>query len=416
MSAAAPAPATGHGHLEPDRDELERFVAALFRYAEDGGFVSIRAFLHEQDKPPAYIRPVRVNGAGLAPIVFEATAAARNAAVGRWVLAPPVATFADPKAATEAVIANGLAISIDLDSGSPREALRRLEGLLGPATVVVASGGEIADPETGEVHPKLHGHWRLSEPTRTPEEHAALKQARRLACLLAGADPTMAPPCHPVRWLGSWHLKDQGRPRLARIVALNDAAEIHLGEALELLEVAAEAAGTAQAPGSPGPRPTFGARPARELQAPIAIVRSALEALPNADEHWETWNTIGLLVYAATGGSPEGLEAWESWSAKSCKHEAGACEARWQRFHRSPPTRGVPEASSTWPGNMAGSTPAMAARAMAASRRSRRPAMRSRPGKTPSRRKTRRRAKVPESRPPTRPNAGSPGGRARTPG
>ncbi|HJS87583.1 MAG TPA: DUF3987 domain-containing protein [Acetobacteraceae bacterium] len=334
------AASSSRAHLEPDRDELERFVNALFPYAEDDTYVSIRAFLYERDKPPPYIRATRINGHGLQPIVFEAVAAARNSATARWIFAPPVATFTDDKRATEDALANGLAISLDLDDGNPPEALQRLEGLLGPATVVVASGGEIVGPETGEVHPKLHAHWRLSEPTRTAEEHAALKRARRLACLLVGADPTMAPPVHPVRWPGSWHLKDQSKPRLARIVALNDRAEVHLAEALELLEVAAEAAGT-QATDNPRPRPSnFEVRPRRELQAPIDIVRSALEILPNPDLHWEVWNTRGLLVYAATGGSLEGLELWKAWSAKSCKHEAGACEARWQRFHCSPPTRG----------------------------------------------------------------------------
>ena len=328
--------------LEPDREQLESFINALFRYADEDGFVSVRAFLHERNKPPPYIHGVRINGAGLAPIVGAAVAGARNSAAGGWVFAPPVATFADGERATEDVLENGLALTVDLDSGNPAEALRRLEGLLGRATVVVASGGEIADPDTGELYPKLHAHWRLSEPTRTPEEHATLKYARRLACGVVGADPTMAPPVHPVRWPGSWHLKNPSKPRLARIVALNDAAEVHLAEVLELLEIAMEAAGITQAADSAGPRPTsFGTRPSHELQAPVEIVRSALQSLPNDDEHWEVWNTRGLLTYAATGGSPEGLEAWEAWSAKSArKHEAGACEARWQRFHRSPPTRG----------------------------------------------------------------------------
>ncbi len=325
---------------EPDRGDLARFVNALFRYADPGGFASIRAFLHERNQPPPYIRATCINGAGLDAVVSGAMTGARKAAASGWVLAPPVATFTDSKRATEEALANGLAISLDLDSGNPREALRRLEGLLGPATVVVASGGETADPKTGELQAKLHAHWRLSEPTRTAAEHLQLKRARQLAGGLAGSDPTMAPPVHPVRWPGSWHLKDRTKPRLARIVALNEGAEVHLGEALELLELAAEAAGAGQAGGGPRkPRPN-GSRSARELQAPVEIVRSALEALPNPDAHWDTWNTIGLLAYAATGGSPEGMEAWERWSATSQKHDPSECEARWRCFHRSPPTRG----------------------------------------------------------------------------
>ena len=34
----------GAGRLEPDRGELKRFIDALFRHAEAGTYVSLRAF------------------------------------------------------------------------------------------------------------------------------------------------------------------------------------------------------------------------------------------------------------------------------------------------------------------------------------------------------------------------------------
>ena len=40
--------------------------------------------------------------------------------------------------------------------------------------------------ETGVVEDKLHLHWVLNEPTRTTDEHARLKHARKLAALLVG--------------------------------------------------------------------------------------------------------------------------------------------------------------------------------------------------------------------------------------
>ena len=106
--------------------------------------------------------------------------------------------------------------------------------------MVVASGGEWINP-AGEVQPKLHGHWRLSEPTRTAEEHGKLKAARRLATALVGGDATNIPVVHPIRWPGSVHRK--GQPKLARIVGFHPDAEIDLGEALEALEAAAKAHG-----------------------------------------------------------------------------------------------------------------------------------------------------------------------------
>jgi Protein of unknown function (DUF3987) len=107
--------------------------------------------------------------------------------------------------------------------------------------VVVASGGEWVNPETGEVERKVHLHWRLAEPTRTAEDHARLKRARYLAQRLAGADATTIPLVHPLRWPGSWHRK--GAPRLASILHEAPTAELDLDEALERLEEAAKARG-----------------------------------------------------------------------------------------------------------------------------------------------------------------------------
>ena len=135
-----------------------------------------------------------------------------------------------------------------------------------------------------------------------------------------------------MRWPGSWHLK--ASPKLARLVTLNKAAEVHLPEAVEALETAAEQAGLLD---HDLPRPKTSSTP----QAPLKLVESALAALPNAAEHWDTWIKVGLLVYAATGASAEGLDAWITWSAKSSKKfVAGACEERWAHFATSPPTRG----------------------------------------------------------------------------
>jgi hypothetical protein len=54
---------------------------------------------------------------------------------------------------------------------------------------------------------------------------------------LAGGDPSNISIVHPIRWPGSVHRK--GTPRMARIAAFDDAAEIDLVEALECLRDAA---------------------------------------------------------------------------------------------------------------------------------------------------------------------------------
>ena len=160
------------------------------------------------------------------------------------VFAPPVATFSDSYRARTDDLKNGLAISVEVDAGDTAMARTKLEGLLGPATIVVQSGGEWIDDRTGEIHPKLHIHWRLSEATTTPQEHQRLQDARWLAAVLVGADRSAAPSAHPLRWPGSWNRK--AAPKLAMIVADNPDAEVHLADALGTLQEAVEAAGLNQ--------------------------------------------------------------------------------------------------------------------------------------------------------------------------
>ena len=228
--------------LAADRTEIERFVTAMFKHADEGTYASLRTFTHNAGDPPVDITGVEINGAGLAPLVQIAFGKASRAArhPEPVVFAPPVCTLNNAKHAREDDLANGLGLSVEIDADA-KAGLTLLRGLIGPPTVIVASGGEWADPATGEVQPKLHGHWRLSEPTRATEDHDRLKLARRLATALVGGDATNIPVVHPIRWPGSVHRK--GQPKLTRIVGFHPDAEINLGEALEALEAAAKAHG-----------------------------------------------------------------------------------------------------------------------------------------------------------------------------
>jgi hypothetical protein len=167
------------------------------------------------------------------------------------VFAPPVATLTNAKHATEADLAQGLVISVELDE-RPTQALQALVTTLGIPTVIMASGGTWTDPVTGEVQDKLHVHYRLREPTREPAAHAKLKHARRLAVRLVGADPTTITTVHPLRWAGSWHLKDPKNLKLARVGGGDPEAEIDLDEALRLLTEACSLAGLDPDPAAAG--------------------------------------------------------------------------------------------------------------------------------------------------------------------
>jgi hypothetical protein len=181
----------------------------------------------------------------------------------------------------------------------------------------------------GVEHEKLHLHWRLSEPTATPGEHDKLRLARWLAATLVGGDTTAASPVHPLRLPGSWHRK--GEPKLSRVIACNGAAEIHLEQAIDTLQVAIEAAG-----GKPASAACAASGPP---EAPIPLLASAMAAVPNNDDGWDVWNLRGMALHRATAGAPEGLEIWKEWSGKSKKHDPVACDARWEHFKTSPPTK-----------------------------------------------------------------------------
>ncbi len=321
---------------EPDAGAIAQFVDDLFRYADSDTFVSLRAFdQNRRDVPPVLIRAMRLNGAGHASLVAAATKAAGDAAnrAAPAVFAPPICTFTNPDHARTIDLANGLTLSVEVDEGNTAAARAKLESLLGPATVIVASGGEWSDPETGEVFPKLHLHWRLSEPTREAEDHAKLRHARELAARLVGADPTGKPVVHPLRWPGSWNCKRT--PVLARIVAHNPDAEVHLVEALDTLADATEATGLAQA----GIGRDMGGGKRSDPQAPFALVADALAHVPNADVHYDDWVRMGYAVYAATGGSAEGFDLFCTWSAKSAKHDPDETAVTWRRVGASPPQK-----------------------------------------------------------------------------
>jgi hypothetical protein len=174
--------------LEVDRDQIEVFVNVLFRYADEDGFVSLRAFHDNSSNKVFRINPTGLSG-GLKGIVVAAEDDAYRAANSPEpvVFCPPIAVFVGRDHAREKDILEGLALSVECDERAS-EAKAKLEEILGPVTIAVKSGGQWLDPATGELQDKLHLHWRLSTPARG-EELAKLKQARDRAARLVGGDP-----------------------------------------------------------------------------------------------------------------------------------------------------------------------------------------------------------------------------------
>jgi hypothetical protein len=310
----------------PDRDAVATFVNCLFRYAD--GYVNLRAFHDLKDgAPPLFVEPIKIG----APDFIERVCERIHEAAAHpepHVFCPPVCVFVEPNGAATENLAEGVALSVECD-GNPYAAMKKLTGILGPPTVVVASGGTWKNPQRGRLEYKLHLHWRLVEPTRDAADHARLYEARALAAEIVGADKTAVALVHPLRWAGSWHRKSDP-PRLVRLKARPD-SEIELGEALERLR---EACPVKQPPtGNGHDRDEAG----RDLRASLPELEAALSVVPN-DATWDEWNRIGMALWCASNG--QGFDAFDAWSKKnSRKYDERTTKLRWNHYYQSPPSR-----------------------------------------------------------------------------
>jgi putative DNA primase/helicase len=323
---------------EPDPDQLARFIRVLFKHASAGGIVSLRAFPPKRDEAPIFIRNFEIEADGFDSIIVGAVRAARDAAKAVGVFCPPVAVFKSHKNASERNLAEGVVLSVECDE-RPQWARQTLAAVLGPPTLVVASGGLWINPETGEIEEKLHLHWRLAVPARDAGSLTKLKKARALATAIVGADASGVPIVHPLRWPGSWHLKAE--PRLCHIIEEND-VEIDLGAAYELLLQAAppeavHAVHKVAVWRETRPRDT---RWSLQTSADIETLAGAVAAIPNPDVKWDIWKTKAMQIYAATAGSDAGFEIWDAWSQKSRKKNIKEeTRAAWLAMRTSPPDR-----------------------------------------------------------------------------
>jgi putative DNA primase/helicase len=319
--------------LEPDRNQLEVFVEAIFRHAASRGFVAVRSFFDDRVKEVARLSSADLVG-GLRVLVDIAEDDARRAAQHPRpiVFCPPLAVFSANKRAREQDIVEGLALSVECDD-HPLQARGALEAILGPATVVVKSGGRWLNG--GEPEDKLHLHWRLEKPARGGAELAKLKQARDLAGRLVGGDPSNKPVCHPIRWPGSWHRKAE--PRLCLIDALDADRGIELEAALAALTAgASSAAGKPPPPGADTDRGNSGEWPAlvgdimsgKSYHAPLVSLAARL-----VGSHMHDGTAVKLLRGLMLASAAEHDDRWQARYEAIPRIVATARE----KFARPPP-------------------------------------------------------------------------------
>ena len=107
--------------LEPDRDQIEVFVNALFRYAPTQaplGYISMRAFYDDGGNNVFRIMPAQITNGNLKFVLEVAEDEARRAAntPKPVVFCPPIAVFNNPKQAREDDLVLGLALSTECDT------------------------------------------------------------------------------------------------------------------------------------------------------------------------------------------------------------------------------------------------------------------------------------------------------------
>ena len=149
--------------LEPDRDQIEVFADAIFRHAGTQGFVTVRSFLEDEDRVVNDCSPrcSAQAGSGFLSTFVKTMLVGRRRTPKPVVFCPPLAVFSSKDHAREQDLLEGLALAVELDE-HPQQARTTLENLLGPATIVVRSGGRWLD--AGHPEDKLHLHWRLKMP------------------------------------------------------------------------------------------------------------------------------------------------------------------------------------------------------------------------------------------------------------
>lgn len=338
-SAAAPCVSqTGHSfetEISADSGEIRRFVHSLFKRCVDGngrpigGRIALRAFTNEKGNAPVLTTWEPLSGSPVMRATEAATLVARRPQDQAAVFAPPVCIFNEDGRAREADVLAAPAIVADLDA-DPTQGLAALRAVLGPPTVVVASGGVWVGPDSTK-HDKLHVYWRLARPAVSAEEKALLRSVRSKIAKICGGDPSASALSHPMRWPGSWHTK--GEPRLCAIRACDDDREIDLREAAALVDAKAGADPTPQSGDADG-RTFRTAKPWSRNQ-----LMDVADRLPNPDLDWDTWNTIGLAFFDASHGSEDGAEAFAIFSDKSSKHDEEGVYDRWAHYKKSPPDR-----------------------------------------------------------------------------
>ena len=195
----------------PDQDMISRHVNLLFR--DTAGFVPLRILKEKDGTDVKNVLPFEPVAPDLASSVI---AQARRAAVtgaGTFVVPGTVGKVGSAKASD---IVQMTCLLVDLDKGDIAAAKAHLAAHLGPASIIVKSGGQ-----TDEGQSRLHLYWRLSEVV----SGANLARVCKLRAILArkvGGDTAFASAHQPIRLAGTIY----GKSKVRRLVEIIDQTDL----------------------------------------------------------------------------------------------------------------------------------------------------------------------------------------------
>jgi hypothetical protein len=73
--------------------------------------------------------------------------------------------------------------------------------------------------------------------------------------------------------------------------------------------------------------------PNSEPQAPLPLIKAALDVIPIKGMNYTRWIAVGHAVHAASGGSDEGWALFDAWTQQSSEYNASGLAAKWHSFH-----------------------------------------------------------------------------------
>lgn len=170
---------------------------------------------------------------------------------------------------------------------------------------------------------RWHAWWALEEAVSGPDAEGML---RRLVPAL-GADKAPTSRSGVMRLVGGVAWPKPDKPgRVAEMVTRHDGS----GRAYGAAEVAAVLDVLDPPKPKPQRRPARG-RAAVASRATSAQIEELLRWIDPAPLHYDDWLRVGMALHDA--GEP--LDTWESWSARSPKHDDSDMQRRWESFGRT---------------------------------------------------------------------------------